>query len=48
LNETVECVPSPFLEEIPKALMEHVVDSDYNISEDEAADKALASMPWKK
>lgn len=48
MNETVECVPSPFLEEIPKELLEHVEDSDYNITEDEAADRAMADMPWNR
>jgi DNA helicase II / ATP-dependent DNA helicase PcrA len=46
MSETVDCVPSPFLEEIPQTLLEHVEDSDYNISEEDAADRAMASMPW--
>ncbi len=48
MNDTVECVPSPFLEEIPKELLEHIEEGNYNLSEEETADRAMASMPWNK
>jgi len=45
MRETVECRPSPFLEEIPQELIENL---EMLPREDESsiADKAFAQMPW--
>lgn len=47
MNDTVEAIPSRFLDEIPSKLME-VVETD-NVVDDEAqAEVFFSRMPWKK
>lgn len=45
MRDTVECRPSPFLEEIPKELIENL-ESLPREDESDIADKAFAQMPW--
>ncbi len=47
MNDTVECTPSRFLDEIPKKLME-VVESNTTVHEEKDAQVFFNKMPWKK
>ena len=45
--ETHACVPSPFLEEIPKEVMEEA-ESEAPVADAELASRFFAAMPWKQ
>ena len=45
--ETHACVPSPFLEEIPKDVMEEA-ESEAPVEDAELASRFFAAMPWKQ
>lgn len=47
MRETIECSPSPFLQEIPLDLTENVEDHTRG-NEEEMADKVFSSMPWNE
>lgn len=44
--ETIACVPSPFLEEIPQELMENAV-SEEPVTREEDVSEYFSKMPWK-
>ncbi len=47
MNDTVEAIPSRFLDEIPENLVE-VVEADQIVDKEEEAEVFFSRMPWKK
>lgn len=45
MKETVECSPSPFLQEIPDPLVENIEDLP-KVDESAMADRVFSQMPW--